>query len=256
MKLKNLVTVKLAKLGPAIAAAIALGALSAPSAPVANAAGPALPSTSIVPASDGGTVPSSSASTEAPPVPAMPPVPPPPASAGAAAGAPPEEEPNPPPLKPSSAGAMSTASKSKAKVSAHHVSESEREVEPAKAELRLVKDDWVFAEPSKWSKHIERVHSGKLINVAGSTRYYLQVKLKSGETGYLDPSAVDITKATDKIFTLTRNAEVLEKPNKWSKKVSEVHRPHPVHVVGIALNYAKIRMKNGTEGYIPLHALE
>ena len=55
---------------------------------------------------------------------------------------------------------------------------------------------------------------------------------------------------------LTHDAPVLDAPNHWGKKVSEVHQGHAVHVVGIALSYMKIRMKSGLEGYIPASALE
>ncbi len=235
-----------------IAAAIAFAASSALAA--GGEVPEKLPSTSIVPASGSGGSSVSSAPAAAPSVPAMPPVPPPPAPAPplpASAGAASNPSAETPPAPAESAVA---STKPKSKTTSHRPAEIE--VEPAKAQVRLVKDDWVYTEPSKSSKHIERVHAGKFINITGSTRSYLRVSLKSGETGYLDPSAVELVKSTDKIFTLTRDAAVLEKPNKWSKKLAEVHRPHPVHVVGVSLDYAKIRMRNGTEGYIPLHALE
>ena len=114
----------------------------------------------------------------------------------------------------------------------------------------------VLSEPSKSSKTIETAQAGKVINVTGSTHYFLRVKLKSGETGYLDPAAADLVKPTDKIFALTSNAAVLEKPNRWAKKLSEVHKGHDVHVIGVALNYTKIKMKSGLEGFIPMNALE
>src|SRR5579885_889726 len=113
------------------------------------------------------------------------------------------------------------------------------EVEPANALLRLTKDTPVLVEPSRSSKQIEMARADKLIQVTGSTHYFLRVSLKSGQTGYIDPAAVD-----------------LEKPNRWAKKLSEVHKGHDVHVVGIALNYMKIRMKSGLEGFIPITALE
>jgi hypothetical protein len=138
----------------------------------------------------------------------------------------------------------------------HMTKFSENDVEPANARLKLVKDDWAFTEPSKWSKHVERVHAGKFVVVTGSTRYYLQVKLKSGKTAYVNQDAVDLVKPTDKIFQLTRNAAVLDRPNQWGKKVAEVHTPHNVHVVGVALNYVKIKMKSGLQGYLPMTALQ
>ena len=130
------------------------------------------------------------------------------------------------------------------------------EVEPAHAVVKLNNDTAVLAKPDKASKQIEQAQSGKFIDVTGATHYFLQVKLKSGETGYIDPTAAELVKPTDKIFTLTSDSAVLEKPNKWSKKVSEVHKGHNVHVIGVALDYTKIRMKSGLEGYVPMSALE
>lgn len=133
---------------------------------------------------------------------------------------------------------------------------SESEVEPAQARLKLVTDGWVLATPSKSGKHLEHVTMDKYVIVTGSTRSYLQVKLKDGQTGYLDPSTVALVKPTDKVFVLTRDAAVLDKPNKWGKKLAEVHKGHNVHVVGIALSYTMIKMKSGLTGFIPLTALE
>ena len=133
---------------------------------------------------------------------------------------------------------------------------SATEVEPAHARIKLREDAWVFTRPAKSSKHVERVHADKYIEVTGTTRYYLRVKLKSGQEGYLPISAVEVTRPADKIFQLTSNAPVLSEPSHWGKKLSEVHKGHNVHVVGISLNYMKIRMKDGVEGYIPTTALE
>jgi hypothetical protein len=130
------------------------------------------------------------------------------------------------------------------------------EVEPAKALVRIVSDAPIHDAPSRAGKVIETAHAGKFIQVTGSTHYFLRVTLKSGEVGYLEPHAVELVKPTDKIFALTSNAAVLQKPNKWSKQLSEVHKGHNVHAVGVALNYVKIRMRSGLEGYIPMSALE
>jgi hypothetical protein len=130
------------------------------------------------------------------------------------------------------------------------------EVEPAHARIKLKEDAWVFTRPTKSSKHVERVHADKFVEITGTTRYYLRVKLKSGQEGYLPISAVEITRPADKIFQLTSNAPVLSEPSHWGKKLSEVHKGHSVHVVGVSLNYMKIRMKDGVEGYITMTALE
>src|SRR6266851_1233027 len=133
---------------------------------------------------------------------------------------------------------------------------SATEVEPAHARMKLKEDAWVSTRPTKWSKHVERVHADKYVEITGTTRNYLRVKLKSGQEAYLPISAVEITRPADKIFQLTSNAPVLSEPSHWGKKLSEVHKGHSVHVVGVSLNYMKIRMKDGVEGYIPTTALE
>jgi hypothetical protein len=132
----------------------------------------------------------------------------------------------------------------------------EPEIEPAQARLKVLQGSPVYAAPTKSSKHVEQLTPDKFVEVTGSTHYYLQVKLKSGQTGYIDPSSVELDRPTDKVFVLTHDALVLDKPNRWGKKVAEVHQSHNVHVVGVALNYMKIRMKSGLEGYIPTTALE
>ncbi|MGH7813177.1 MAG: hypothetical protein ACREQI_04150 [Candidatus Binataceae bacterium] len=130
------------------------------------------------------------------------------------------------------------------------------EVEPASARLQLLQNGWAYEEPWKSSRRIQSVTAGKFVNVTGSTRYYLRVKLKSGKTAYVEQSAADMVRPLDKIWRLTKNAAVLDKPNKWAKKRAEVHRGHNVRAIGLALNYVKIRMKSGLEGFIPIGALE
>lgn len=155
---------------------------------------------------------------------------------------------------------MTTAPAAKSKPATHHrparAVSREPEVEPAQARLKLVEDSWVYSAPSKSSKHLERVTRDKFVVVTGSTHYYLQVKLKDGQTGYLDPAAVSLVSPTDKVFVLTHDAAVLDKPNRWGKKLAEVHKSRNVHVVGVSLNYMRIKMKNGLEGFIPTSALE
>jgi hypothetical protein len=146
------------------------------------------------------------------------------------------------------------------RATSHHASSGnsirEPEIEPAQARLKVLQDSPVYAAPAKNSKHIEQLTRDKFIEVTGSTHYYLQVRLKSGQTGYIDPSAVELAKPADKVFMLTHDAAVLEKPNRWGKKLAEVHQGKNVHIIGVALNYMQIRMKSGLEGYIPTTALE
>jgi uncharacterized protein YgiM (DUF1202 family) len=129
-------------------------------------------------------------------------------------------------------------------------------VEPAQAKVLLKQDTWIYAQPSNKSAHVEKGEKSKFVMVTGSTHYFLRVKLKNGQDGYVMADAVEIAAPADKLFTLTHDAPVLNAPNRWGKKVSQVHQGHAVHVVGVALNYMKIRMHSGMEGYIPSSALE
>jgi hypothetical protein len=141
----------------------------------------------------------------------------------------------------------------------HHVKSSSADtsaIEPAQGHLKLAQDSWAYERPSKSSTQIEQVHAGKYVNVMGTSRYYAQVKLKSGEIAYVPLSALQLLAPTDKMFLLTSDANVLTAPTHKATKLAEVHKGHDVHVVGIALNYLKIRMKDGLEGYIPISALQ
>jgi hypothetical protein len=129
-------------------------------------------------------------------------------------------------------------------------------VEPTHAMLKLNRDEWAYAGPATSSRTLERVHAGKFLDVTGSTHYYLQVKLRSGATGYVPISAVDLTRPADKIMRLSSNAAVVSQPNRYGQKLSEVHQGHDVHIIGLSMNYVKIRMKSGLEGYIPMTAAE
>jgi len=128
--------------------------------------------------------------------------------------------------------------------------------EPVQAKLLLKQDTWIYAEPSNRSTHLEQGERGKFVIVTGTTHYFLRVKLKNGQEGFVLADAVQVTTPTDKLFMLTHDAPVLDAPNHWGKKVADVHQGHAVHVVGVALGYMRIRMKSGLQGYIPSSALE
>jgi hypothetical protein len=166
----------------------------------------------------------------------------------------------PSPKTPSTASAPSGPTRISAPKSSHRVSSRNSvrapEIEPADARLKVLQSAPVHSAPAKSSKQIGQLTPDKFVNVTGSTHYYLQVKLKSGQTGYIDPASVQLVKPVDKVFVLTHDAGVLDKPNRWGKKLAEVHQGHNVHVVGLSLNYMRIRMKSGLEGYIPTAALE
>ena len=129
-------------------------------------------------------------------------------------------------------------------------------VEPAQGHLKLIEDSWAYERRSKSSTQIEPVHAGKFVNLIGTSRYYAQVKLKSGEIAYVPLTALQLVAPTDQIFKLTADAAVLTAPNHAATKLAEVHNGRVVHVVGIALNYMKIRMNDGLEGYIPISSLQ
>jgi hypothetical protein len=160
------------------------------------------------------------------------------------------------------AGGMPYIPAPAAKRASHHASSKgkntvrEPEIEPAHARLKLLASVPVYSAPAKSSKQIARVSMDNFVIVTGSTHYFLQVTLKTGQTGYIEPSAVELVKPLDKVFVLTQDAGVLEKPNRWAKKLAEVHQGRNVYIIGISLGYMKIRMKSGLEGFIPITALE
>jgi hypothetical protein len=130
------------------------------------------------------------------------------------------------------------------------------EVEPAEARVLLHNDTTAYLQPSKMSPIIQQLQAGKFIHVTGTTHYFLQAKLKNGSVAYVPADDAYLTVPADKIFRLTSDTPVLERPNKWAKQLAMVHQGHDVHVVGVALSYMKIQMKSGLEGYITTRALE
>lgn len=130
------------------------------------------------------------------------------------------------------------------------------EVEPAHARIRIRQDADIYARPSTRSRKIARAHASKFIQVTGSTRNFLRVQLKDGAVGYLLPAAVELVKPTDKVFSLTADSPVYSQPNRWGRVMSHVHKGHNVHVIGASLDYVKIKMRSGLEGFVPVGALE
>jgi uncharacterized protein YgiM (DUF1202 family) len=169
---------------------------------------------------------------------------------GEPAAAPPEAAPIPAPVAPS------TPKHKKKTTHAEKAVEAPAEVEAANARLQLKEDSFVYSKPTKLSKAVERVHAPKFVHVTGSTSDFLRVELKSGKTGFISASVVQLVSPTDKILQLTADSAVYSKPNRWGAIVAQVHRGHDVQIVGVSLEYVKIRMKSGVEGFIPLTALE
>ncbi len=142
----------------------------------------------------------------------------------------------------------------------HHVKaapEVEATVEPASARLKVkTAGAPIYARASKQSEPVGTLSADKFVQVTGSTKSYLQVQLKDGKTGYVEPSAVYMVTPYDKQFLLTADSPVFAAPNQFASKLAQVHRGRYVHVVGQALSYLKIRMKDGTEGYVPMTAAQ
>jgi hypothetical protein len=130
-------------------------------------------------------------------------------------------------------------------------------VEPANARLKVKEAGApIFARASSHSEQIGTLGADRFVQVTGSTKSYLQVQLKDGRTGYIEPSSVYLVSPYDKQFLLTADAPVLSAPNQFAQKVAEVHRGKYIHVIGQALGYLKIRMKDGTEGFVPMTAAQ
>ncbi|MGH7917625.1 MAG: SH3 domain-containing protein [Candidatus Binataceae bacterium] len=129
-------------------------------------------------------------------------------------------------------------------------------VAPAKARLTLKTASLVYEEPAKSSKALARLPAGGYLEVSGATHYFLRIKLNHGRVGYVPISAVNMITPADKIHRLAMNAAVLSTPAIHGAKLSEVHRGHDVHIVGVTLNYVRIRMRSGLEGFIPVSALQ
>ncbi len=129
-------------------------------------------------------------------------------------------------------------------------------IDPAQGRMTIKQDTWAYASPAKSSRQIEQLHADQFVSITGLTHYFARVKLKDEQTGYILLSDLELCRPTDKIFQLTRDTPVLSQPSHFGQRLAEVHSGHDVHVIGTSLNYMKIRMKNGLEGYIMTSALE
>ncbi len=180
----------------------------------------------------------------------------PPAPPAPEAASPPETAP-PPEAAPAPAPVHHRRKKARKRRRHAAASEAETTVEPASARLKVkTAGAPIYARASRHSEQIDTLGADKFVQVTGSTRSWLQVQLKDGRVGYVDPSSVYMVTPYDKQFLLTADAAVRTAPNEFADKVAEVHRGRYIHVVGQALNYLKIRMKDGTEGYVPMTAAQ
>lgn len=131
------------------------------------------------------------------------------------------------------------------------------DVEPVQGRIKLVVDMWALSQPSAASPRVERVHQGNYVVVTGLCRRYVRVHLvRLNRTAYVPNEAVELVKPIDSVFTLTSNSPLLDEPNRWGSKVSEVHKGRAIHVIGIAPGYLKVQMAGGVEGFVPVNAVE
>jgi len=189
------------------------------------------------------------------------PLPPPPSESAPAETAPPPEAVPPSEAAPAPAAVPAHHKKKTHKRRRHHARaaapEVETIVEPASARLKVKEAGApIYARASKSSEQIGTLGADRFVQVTGSTKSYLQVQLKDGRTGFVEPSTVYLVTPYDKQFLLTADSPVLAAPNQSAQKLSEVHRGRYIHVVGQALSYLKIRMKDGTEGFVPMTAAQ
>ncbi len=70
------------------------------------------------------------------------------------------------------------------------------------------------------------------------------------------PAAMPQVRPLNRKFLLTHDSPVYETPQETANVVAQVHRRKYVHVTGIAGNWLRIQMKNGTVGFIPVTAAE
>jgi hypothetical protein len=190
------------------------------------------------------------------------PPPPAPSEGPPAEAAPPSEAAPPPETAPPKAAPAPVHHKKKAvKHRRRHAKagapQVETTVEPASARLAVTSPGApIYARAIRSSEQVGTLSADKYVQVTGSTRSFLQVQLKDGRVGYIQPSSVQLVTPYDKQFLLTADSPVYASPNQFGSKVAEVHRGRYIHVVGESLSYLKIRMKDGTEGFVPMTAAQ
>lgn len=130
------------------------------------------------------------------------------------------------------------------------------EIEPANVRLEVLKAEPVYLHPNLHSRHIRRMTPGKFIRVTGATPGFLRVSLKNGDTGYIEPDSVRLVTPMKQVFRLTLDTPVFAAPNRWARHVGAVRQGLYVNVTGMALGYMRVRLKDGTTGFIPKVAVQ
>jgi|GEM_PF-4878849 hypothetical protein len=130
------------------------------------------------------------------------------------------------------------------------------EIEPANARLEVLKAEPVYLHPNLQSHQIRQMTPGKFIRVTGATPGFLRVWLKNGDIGYIEPDSVRLVKPMKQVFRLTLDTPVFAQPNRWARHVGAVRASRYVNVTGTALGYMRVRLKDGTVGFIPKVAVQ
>jgi tetratricopeptide (TPR) repeat protein len=68
--------------------------------------------------------------------------------------------------------------------------------------------------------------------------------------------AAPALRQVDRKFLLTHDSPVYQNSDSGSQVVAQVHRRRYVHVTGVQGNWLRIKMRNGTVGFIPMSAAE
>ncbi|MGH8014296.1 MAG: tetratricopeptide repeat protein [Candidatus Binataceae bacterium] len=63
-------------------------------------------------------------------------------------------------------------------------------------------------------------------------------------------------RSANRRFLLTRDSPVYQTTNAASQVLAQVHRGKWIHVTGISGNWFRIRMRNGTVGFVPINVAE
>ncbi|HLH77140.1 MAG TPA: hypothetical protein VKV28_10075 [Candidatus Binataceae bacterium] len=125
------------------------------------------------------------------------------------------------------------------------------EIEPANARVEVLKAEPVYEHPNLQSRHLRRMTPGNFIRITGATPGFLRVSLKNGDTGYIEPDSVRLVKPMKRVFRVTLDTPVFAAPNRWARHVGAVRASRYVNVTGMALGYMRVRLKDGTVGFIP-----
>jgi len=133
---------------------------------------------------------------------------------------------------------------------------AEYRLEFARGTYRLMQDATAFSRPSPTSRPITQLRAGNLVKVTGATLDFVRVVLSDGEVGYVPSAAVTLFRPGHRNYWVTRDSPVYARPNLASQQVATVHQGHNAHVIGVELNYLKIRMRSGLEGFVPVSAVE